>query len=124
MLEKTGKKIKTLKEHKEDVQRRTEDARKESSSRREAEENKERSRHMSKLTNLHSSYRQLAERNVRKWENNYTSEENNTDEKGLTVSTNQKDDIVNPFFVSGMLLQTLWSIFYGSRCPNLKVTCS
>eukprot|EP00467_Chlorarachnion_reptans_P006509 CAMPEP_0114525602 /NCGR_PEP_ID=MMETSP0109-20121206/22523_1 /TAXON_ID=29199 /ORGANISM="Chlorarachnion reptans, Strain CCCM449" /LENGTH=87 /DNA_ID=CAMNT_0001707217 /DNA_START=14 /DNA_END=274 /DNA_ORIENTATION=- len=52
MLEKSGKKIKTLKEHKENVQRKAEDARKESSMRREAEERKE---------------RQMAERNVRKW---------------------------------------------------------
>mmetsp|Transcript_30530 Transcript_30530/g.42514 ORF Transcript_30530/g.42514 Transcript_30530/m.42514 type:complete len:209 (+) Transcript_30530:132-758(+) len=70
MIEKSGKKIKTLAEHKAEVQKKEEQQRNESLSRKEQEELRQRAQ---------------AERVVRKWEKNYSSEESNIKDDGLTV---------------------------------------
>mmetsp|Transcript_37915 Transcript_37915/g.60897 ORF Transcript_37915/g.60897 Transcript_37915/m.60897 type:complete len:230 (+) Transcript_37915:27-716(+) len=70
MIEKTGKKIKTLAEHKAQVQKKAEEQRNESLSRKEQEELRQRAQ---------------AERVVRKWEKNYSSEESNIKDDGLKV---------------------------------------
>ncbi|GAB5355231.1 hypothetical protein AAMO2058_000188000 [Amorphochlora amoebiformis] len=70
MLERSGKKIKTLKEHKEEVKKKKESQISDAVNRREAEERRDRAQ---------------AERVVKKWEKNYTSEESDIKEEGLNV---------------------------------------
>mmetsp|Transcript_30013 Transcript_30013/g.52690 ORF Transcript_30013/g.52690 Transcript_30013/m.52690 type:complete len:219 (+) Transcript_30013:8-664(+) len=69
-IEKSGKKLKTLAEHKADVQKKKDDARDAAMSRRDAEER---------------SKRAEAERMVRKWDMNYTSEDTDLKDDGLKV---------------------------------------